>query len=471
METARELAHAIRSGRTTALEAVGSALAAALVDPQHAFLALAPERALARARAIDARIAAGADPGPLAGVPIAVKDNILTAGVTTTAGSALLRDFVPPLDATVVARAEAAGAVVIGKTNLDEFGMGSSSENSAFGPVLHPLDPERVAGGSSGGSAVAVARGVVPLALGTDTGGSVRQPAAFCGVLGLKPTYGRLSRSGVIAYASSLDQVGIFARDAHDAQLLLQALAGRDPLDSTSRERPPSELAWARVEPRGLRVGRLVSLFGEGVSPGVAAALARVEAQLRERGATVVDVAFPLTEAAVASYYLIATSEASSNLSRYDGTLYGARQGEAAEGFEASARATRSAGFGREVQRRVLMGTFALSAGAVDAYADRAARVRRRISEALTVALREVDVLLAPTAPTVAWRVGERSLDPLAMLLADVTTVLANLVGVPALSFPAGVGEGELPVGAQLIGPAWSEGRLLGLAAALMADT
>jgi aspartyl-tRNA(Asn)/glutamyl-tRNA(Gln) amidotransferase subunit A len=470
METARELAQAVRSGRSSALEVVSAALAAAADDPQRAFLAIARERALARARAIDELVASGGDPGPLAGVPIAVKDNILTAGVTTTAGSQMLRDFVPPLDATVVARAEAAGGVVIAKTNLDEFGMGSSSENSAFGPVLHPFDPERVAGGSSGGSAVAVARGVVPLALGTDTGGSVRQPAAFCGVLGLKPTYGRLSRSGVIAYASSLDQVGIFAHDAGDASLLLRALAGRDPLDASSRVRPREELAWQRVDPRGLRVGRLAPLFGAGVSPGVTAALARVEAQLRARGATVVDLAFPLTEAAVACYYLIATSEASSNLSRYDGTLYGARQGESAAGFEASARASRSAGFGREVQRRVLMGTFALSAGAVDAYADRAARVRRLIRDALVAALEEVDVLLAPTAPTVAWRLGERSVDPLAMLLADVTTVLANLVGLPALSFPAGVGEGRLPVGAQLIGPAWSEARLLGLAAALMAE-
>jgi aspartyl-tRNA(Asn)/glutamyl-tRNA(Gln) amidotransferase subunit A len=467
MDSARDIAHAVRSGQRSAVEVVRAALAAAELDPHQAFLAIAHQRALARAHAIDALVAAGGDPGPLAGVPIAVKDNILTAGVATTAGSQLLRDFLPPVDATVVARAEGAGGVMVAKTNLDEFGMGSSSENSAFGPVLNPHDPARVAGGSSGGSAVAVARGVVPLALGTDTGGSVRQPAAFCGVYGLKPTYGRLSRSGVIAYASSLDQVGIFARDAHDTSLLLQVLAGADRHDATSRARPADELAWRPLDPRGVRVGRLAPLFGAGVSPGVTAALAEVEGRLRGAGATVVDVDLPFTEAAVASYYLIATSEASSNLSRYDGTLYGARVGPLADGFEASARQTRSAGFGREVQRRVLMGAFALSAGAVDAYAERAARVRRRISDALAAALSEVDVLLAPTAPTVAWRLGERSHDPLAMLVADVTTVIANLAGVPALSFPAGVGEAGMPVGAQLLGPAWSESRLLGLAAAV----
>ena len=469
MVRARELADDVRAGRTSALELVERALAAAAASPSNAFLATAGERARRRAAAVDVAVAAGRDPGPLAGVPVAVKDNLCTAGVVTTAGSALLGGFVPPYDATVVARLEAAGAIVVAKTNLDEFGMGSSSETSAFGPVHHPWDPGRVAGGSSGGSAVAVAEGIVPLALGTDTGGSVRQPAAFCGVLGIKPTYGRLSRYGVIAYASSLDQVGVLAHDANDAGWALAAMAGCDPSDATSVARPDGELEAADLDPRRLRIGRLTDLWDAGVAPGVRAALDRVAARCEGLGATLVDVPLPLADAAVATYYLIATSEASSNLARYDATLYGRRVGASGDGHEAVARASRAAGLGREVQRRVLMGAFALSAGYADAYAERAARVRRRIADALAEALRDVDVLLAPTAPTVAWRLGERLDDPLAMYVADVATCLANLAGLPALSLPAGPAEEGLPAGAQLIGPAWSEGRLLGLAKLLMA--
>lgn len=469
MASARELAAAVRSGRARAVEVVSAALAAAAADRCNAFVTLAEDEAMRAAAALDARVAAGEDPGPLAGVPLAVKDNLCTEGLATTAGSRVLEGFVPPYDATVVARMRAAGAIVIGKTNLDEFGMGSSSEHSAFGPVRHPHDPGRVAGGSSGGSAVAVATGIVPLALGTDTGGSVRQPAAFCGVLGIKPTYGRLSRHGVIAYASSLDQVGVFARDAQDAALALEAMAGRDPHDATTVDRDPAELRATPLDPRGARVGRVRDLWGEGVATGVRAALDGVADRCVGLGAEVVDVELPLTAAAVAAYYLVATSEASSNLARYDGTLYGLRVGESREGHEAVARATRAAGLGREAQRRILMGTFALSAGYADAYAARAARVRRRIADQLAAALEDVDVLLAPTVPTVAWRLGERLDDPLAMYLADVATCLANLAGVPALSLPAGVAGDGLPVGAQLIGPAWSEGRLLAWARALMA--
>lgn len=468
MIAARALAAAVRDGRTTAVALVERALAAAAASPSNAFLALPRERALAAAAAVDARVAAGDDPGPLAGVPLAVKDNICTEGIATTAGSGVLRGFVPPYDATVVARLAAAGAVVVAKTNLDEFGMGSSSETSVFGPVRHPADATRVAGGSSGGSAVAVAEGVVPLALGTDTGGSVRQPAAFCGVLGIKPTYGRLSRHGVIAYASSLDQVGVFARDPEDAALALAAMAGRDPADATSVGRDPGEVRMPAFDPRGRRVGRVTSLWGEGVAPGVRAALDGIAERCARLGAAVVDVELSLTAAAVATYYLIATAEASSNLARYDGTLYGLRVGEPRDGHEAVARASRAAGLGREVQRRILMGSFALSAGYADAYAERAARVRRRIADELEAALRGVDVLLSPTAPTVAWRLGERLDDPLAMYLADVTTCLANLAGLPALSLPAGPAEDGLPAGAQLIGPAWSEGRLLAWARCLM---
>ncbi len=474
MASARALAQGVRSGRTRARDAVDAALAAAERHAGlNAFVVLTPERARAHADRIDAQVAAGADPGPLAGVPVALKDNLCTRGVATTAGSAFLRGYVPPYDATVVARLEAAGAVVIGKTNLDEFGMGSSTENSAFGPVHHPLDPDRVAGGSSGGSAAAVAAGIVPLALGTDTGGSVRQPAAFCGVLGVKPTYGRLSRHGVIAYVSSLDQVGVFARDADDAALALRAMAGADPFDATTVDRDAVEVLvpdgepWLGPDGAPLRVGRVTTSWGEGVAPGVRAALDAVAARLEAAGAEVADVPLPLADAAVAAYYVIATAEASSNLARYDATLYGQRVGAPGDGFEAVARTSRAAGLGPEVQRRVLMGAFALSAGHVDAYYARAARVRRRIAEALAAAFERFDVLLTPTAPTVAWRQEERLHDPLSMYVADVTTCLANLAGLPAVSVPAGTAEEGLPAGAQLIGPAWSEARLLAIARAL----
>lgn len=468
MTRARDIADSVRSGQASALEIARAALSAADASaPLGAFITVAHEQALAAAERVDAMVAAGTDPGPLAGVPVAVKDNLSTAGLRTTAGSAMLADYLPPFDATVVARLKAAGAVVIGKTNMDEFGMGSSSENSAFGPVRHPQDPERVAGGSSGGSAVAVATGVVPVALGTDTGGSVRQPAAFCGVIGLKPSYGRLSRHGVVAYASSLDQVGIFAEDAEDAALMLSVMAGHDPMDATSARRDAAELALAEVDLRGLRIGRLTSLLGDGLDDGVRQALDATTARLEEAGARLIDLPIPLTEAAVASYYLIAMAEAGSNLSRYDATLYGQRLGADAEGFEAVARASRARLLGPEVKRRIMLGAFALSAGYADAYFERAARVRRRIADALTTALDEVDLLLAPTAPTVAWRLGERLNDPLAMYVGDVTTCLANLAGLPAISIPAGTAEHGLPAGAQLIGPAWSEGRLLSVARAL----
>jgi aspartyl-tRNA(Asn)/glutamyl-tRNA(Gln) amidotransferase subunit A len=473
MDPARAIAHAVRSGRTSAAEVARAALAAAAACRSNAFVTLATERALAAAAAVDAAIAAGRDPGPLAGVPFAAKDNIATRGVTTTAGSAILRDYVPPFDATVIERLERAGAVLIGKTNQDEFGMGSSSETSCFGPVRHPHAPERVAGGSSGGSAVAVAEGVVPIALGTDTGGSVRQPAAFCGVFGFKPTYGRVSRSGVIAYASSLDQVGVISHDAHDAALALAAIAGRDPRDATTYAAPASDdlaaVTVAEASLAGVRIGRVVDLMGAGVQEGVRAAVDAHLERCKARGAVVIDVHLPLTEAAVAAYYLIATAEASSNLARYDGTLHGLRVGASADGHESVARSTRAQGFSVEVRRRVLMGSFALSAGYADAYAERAARVRRRIAEQIEGAFAQVDALVAPTAPTVAWRLGERSDDPLSMYVADVTTCLANLAGLPAMSIPAGVGEAELPVGAQWIGPAWSERRLLGYAVAASA--
>jgi aspartyl-tRNA(Asn)/glutamyl-tRNA(Gln) amidotransferase subunit A len=494
MATARQIAHDVRSGRRSARDVTRAALARAdaVQLATNAFVTVAHERALLAAAGIDEVVAAGRDPGPLAGVPIAVKDNICTRGLRTTAGSNLLRSFVPPYDATVVARLEAAGAVVIGKTNLDAFGMGSSSEHSDFGAVRHPADGGRVAGGSSGGSAAAVASGVVPLALGTDTGGSVRQPAAFCGVVGVKPTYGLLSRHGVIAYASSLDQVGVLAVDVEDARLALGVMAGADPHDATcvdappprsrrvdaSPDRRPSAAAGDGLAGDGLagdgaagdraaevRIGVVEELGGAGIAPGVAAALAAVRGRLEAAGAAVVTVSLPSVRVAVAAYYVVATAEASSNLARYDGMLYGERDGAAGRDQEQVTRRSRARGLGREVQRRILMGTYALSAGWYEAYYGRAAQVRRRVADEIATALAGVDALLTPTAPTVAWRLGERLADPLAMYLGDVTTCLANLAGSPAVSVPAGSAEYGLPCGAQLLGRPFDEARLLSLAA------
>jgi aspartyl-tRNA(Asn)/glutamyl-tRNA(Gln) amidotransferase subunit A len=474
MATARAIAREIRSGARRAVDVVGEALARADASQgrTNAFITIAHERALAAARRVDDAVREGRDPGALAGVPVAIKDSICTRALRTTAGCDLLRSFVPPYDATVVERLEAAGAVVIGKTNLDAFGMGSSSEHSAFGAVRHPAAADRVAGGSSGGSAAAVADGVVPLALGTDTGGSVRQPAAFCGVVGVKPTYGRVSRYGVIAYASSLDQVGVLAADAEDARLALRVIAGPDARDATCTEAPGlarSDEAAAPIDLSGVRIGVIRELVGDGVAPGVAAALASVGERLERAGATLVPVTVPSVRSAVAAYYVVATAEASSNLARYDAMLYGERLERAGADQEASVRRSRAAGLGREVQRRILMGTYALSAGWYEAYYGRAAQVRRLVADDVAAALRGVDALLSPTAPTVAWRVGERLHDPLAMYLADVTTCLANLAGSPAVSVPAGTAEDGLPCGAQLLGKAFEEDRLLSLAGALAA--
>ncbi len=478
MRSARQTAADVRTGAVSARAVVQAALerAHALQARSNAFISIDDAGALAAARAVDELVDAGGDPGVLAGVPLAVKDNICVTGLRSTAGSNVLREHRSPFEATAVARLRAAGAVVIGTTNLDEFGMGSSSEHSAFGPVRNPLDTRRVAGGSSGGSAAAVAAGVVPLALGTDTGGSVRQPAAFCGVLGLKPTYGRVSRYGLIAYGSSLDQVGVFGRDAEDVAKALALMAGADPLDATSAQRPPAEVgprpvpAELDVVARSLRVGVVPHLMGDGVSTGVRGAVEATLERLREAGAQVALCPVPEVAHAVATYYVVATAEASSNLSRYDGSLYGSRVGDDGDGQESVSRRSRAQGLGREAQRRVLLGSYVLSAGAYDAYFGRAARVRRIVSEALARALSEVDVLAAPTAPTVAWRLGEHLDDPLAVYLADVATCLANLAGLPAVSVPAGAAEDGLPAGLQLIGRAWEERRLLDVASALTHD-
>jgi aspartyl-tRNA(Asn)/glutamyl-tRNA(Gln) amidotransferase subunit A len=471
MPSAVRIAEDVRAGARSASEVVEQALRAAARVQEHtnAFITLAEEHALARAERVDAARRAGRDPGPLAGVPLAVKDTICTAGLRTTAGSALLQDFVPPFDATTVARLEAAGAVVIGKTNLDEFGMGSSSEHTRFGAVRNPHDPSRVAGGSSGGSAAAVAAGAVPLALGTDTGGSVRQPAAFCGVVGVKPTYGRLSRYGVVAYASSLDQVGVLAGDVEDARLALRVMAGGDPRDATCVAGEPGAPLGDDGPVEGATVAVVRELSGEGVAPGVAAALAAARGRLEARGVAVRDVSVPSVGHAVATYYLIAAAEASSNLARYDAMTFGRRVGALAEGQEAVIRRSRAAGLGREAQRRVLVGSYALSAGSFEEYYGRALRVRRLIAEEVTAALQGADALLTPTAPTVAWPLGAKLDDPLAMYVLDVTTCLANLAGLPAVSVPGGPAEDGLPCGVQLIGPAFAEERLLTLAQALAA--
>jgi aspartyl-tRNA(Asn)/glutamyl-tRNA(Gln) amidotransferase subunit A len=475
--SARDLAAAVAAGRASAREVTEAALARAHAVQARtgAFTALVPERARARADRIDADRAAGRSLPPLAGVPYAAKANLCVAGVPTTAGSAVLADHRPPYDATVIARLEAAGAVLIGMTNLDEFGMGGSSEASAHGPVRNPWDLERVPGGSSGGSAVAVATGAVPLALGTDTGGSVRQPASFCGVLGFKPTYGTLSRSGVIAYASSLDQVGVLARHAGDVASALDAMVGADPRDATAVAVEPGFAARLDADLhgggdgdlRGLRIGRVRELSGAGNAPAVVRAMDAAAARLRDAGAEVVEAHVPSARAGVAAYYLIASAEASSNLARYDGMVTGARVGEEVDGQAEVMTASRGAGLGREARRRVLMGTFALSAGHVDAWYGQALRVRRKIADEMDAAFGEVDLLLSPTAPAPAFRLGEKVDDPLAMYLGDVDTCLANLSGGAAISVPAGRSEEGLPIGMQLLGRPLDDARLLRVAAEL----
>ena len=459
---ATAIAEAVNQGKTRAVEVVQAALDRIEAEDKeiHAFISLNPE-ALEAARAVDERVRAG-ETLPLAGVPLAVKDNLAVEGLAATAGSRILENFKPPYTATAVARLVAAGAVVVGKTNLDEFGMGSSTEYSAFGPTKNPRDPNRVPGGSSGGSAAAVAAGMVPLALGSDTGGSIRQPAAFTGVLGFKPTYGLVSRYGLIAYASSLDTVGPLAGSVRDLALSLSLMAGPDPLDATSIQKTPG--LWPlKPAPVGGRLGHAPALV-ERADPGVRSAFAEFLKALEDAGYELVELELEPLMHALPAYYLVATSEASSNLARYDGTLYGRRV--AGADLVDTMKKTRAQGFGPEVKRRILMGTFALSSGYYEAYYERALRLRRKIAAALAEAFRSVEALLLPTAPTPAFRLGERLKDPLSMYLSDLYTVAANLAGIPALSLPVGTA-GGLPVGAQLLGPALADGRLLGLAAGI----
>lgn len=431
----------------------------------HAFLEVTAERARADADRIDAARAAGEQLPPLAGIPLAIKDNLCTQGIRTTCSSRMLETFVPPYESTVTERLWQAGGVLLGKTNLDEFAMGSSTETSYFGPSRNPWDPERVPGGSSGGSSAAVAAGECMASLGSDTGGSIRQPASFCGVVGLKPTYGRVSRWGLVAFASSLDQVGPFARSVADAAAVLQVIAGHDPLDATSLDVPvPDYLAaLGREDLRGMRIGLLREAFAEGLDPEVEAAVRRAADHLQSLGCELVDVSCPRFQAGIATYYVIAPSEASANLARYDGVKYGLRQ-PGGDSLGTMTALTRASGFGAEVQRRILIGTYALSAGYVDAFYRKALQVRTLIRQDFDRAFADVDLLLTPTAPTTAFRAGDHADDPLALYLADLLTIPANLAGLPAISVPCGFDSQGLPIGLQLMAPVLAEERLLKVA-------
>jgi aspartyl-tRNA(Asn)/glutamyl-tRNA(Gln) amidotransferase subunit A len=465
----RDAAARIRRRELSSVEVVRAALArVAAVEPRvRAFLTVSEAEALAAADAIDRRVAAGDDPGTLTGVPIGVKDVISTAGVRTTAASRILEHFVPAYDATVVARLKRAGAVVLGKLNCDEFAMGSSNENSAYGVTRNPWSADHVPGGSSGGSGAAVAAREVPASLGTDTGGSIRLPAAFCGVVGVKPTYGRVSRYGVIAYASSLDQVGPFARDVGDAAVVLEAIAGHDPADSTASPRPVPSYGDALASGvRGLRLGLPKEYFVEGMQPEVDAAVRAAVAELERLGAVVEPVSLPHTEYAIATYYLIATAEASSNLARYDGVRYGLRESGPEGSLTGMYERSRAAGFGTEVKRRIMLGTYALSAGYYDAYYLKAQQVRTLIRRDFEHAFARCDALVTPVAPTTAFRIGEKTDDPLTMYLSDILTISVNLAGLPALVAPCGADRAGLPVGLQVIGRPFDEATVLRIGAA-----
>ncbi len=459
----RALRDQVASGERSAVEVCREHLAQIeRANPRlNAFNTIAAERALDRAAAVDRRRTAGEPAGPLAGVPVALKDNLCTRGVRTTASSRILHGFVPPYDATVVQRLEAAGAVVIGKTNCDEFAMGSSNENSAYGPVLNPWAPDRAPGGSSGGSAASVAARLVPLALGSDTGGSIRQPAALCGVVGVKPTYGRVSRYGLIALASSLDQVGPFARSVADAALALSAIAGADPFDSTAAPEPvPDYTAALSGDVRGLRIGVPQAFIESGVDESVRAAFDAALGTLRGAGAAIVDIDLPHASYAVPVYYLVMTAEASSNLARYDGVRYGHRAHDA-PALQAMYSRTRDEGFGAEAKRRIMLGTYVLSAGYYDAYYLKAQQVRTLLRQDYERAFERVDVVAMPTSPTPAFRLGEKTSDPLQMYLADVFTVSANLTGSPAVSVPCGFSPDGLPIGLQFTGRMFDEAGIL----------
>jgi len=464
---ATDISWEVRNGVTRAADVLERYLAEIerRDDDVHAFNLVLVDEARARAAEIDDNVVMGRVLGSLAGVPVALKDNMCTRGIPTTCSSRILDGWKPPYDATIVTKLRDAGAVIIGKTNLDEFAMGSSTENSAFGATHNPHDLTRVPGGSSGGSAAAVAAGFAPVSLGSDTGGSIRQPAALCGVVGVKPTYGAVSRLGLIAFASSLDQIGPMANNVADSALLLEAVSGHDPLDSTSIQQGPLEISkqldWGVA---GLRVGRITDL-PEGASPDVNERLEVAFDALRAAGAEIVDVEVPAFTYGLTAYYLIAPAEASSNLARYDGVRFGLRID--APDTNAMYLATRTEGFGDEVKRRIMLGTYALSAGYYDAYYGRALKVRRRIALDFAQAYEKVDVLLTPASPTVAFRMGDKTTDPMSMYLCDTYTIPSNLTGDPGMSVPFGTGESGLPVGVQVLAPALKEDVMFRTAAEL----
>ncbi len=433
----------------------------------NAYLAVGRERAMNMAGKIDRQAADGSPLPPLAGVPIGIKDVLTMRGLPATAGSKILDGYRPPYDATVVSRLEGAGAVLLGKLNCDEFAMGSSNENSAYGPVRNPRSPDRVPGGSSGGSAAAVAAGMAVAALGTDTGGSIRQPASFCGVVGLLPTYGRVSRYGLIAFASSLDRVGPITRTVRDAAILLGVIAGHDPLDATSSSLPVPDYVQALGRPiAGLRLGVPSEYFAEGIDIEVRAAVEKAIEQLRQAGCIIKPVSLPHTKYAVPTYYVLATAEASANLARFDGVRYGFRAADA-NSLSAMYRESRDRGFGAEVKRRILLGTYALSAGYYDAYYKKAQQVRTLLTQDFIRAFQDVDVVVTPTAPTPAFKLGEKTDDPLSMYLADIYTVTASLAGICGISVPCGESSAGLPIGAQILGKHFDEATVLRVAQAI----
>lgn len=437
----------------------------------HAYLTLSEDRARQQAARIDRMAKAGEPLPPLAGVPVGIKDVMVTRGVRTTAGSKILESFIPPYDCTAVARLEAAGAVVLGKMNCDEFAMGSSNENSAYGPVRNPRDTSRVPGGSSGGSAAAVAAGTAVATLGSDTGGSIRQPASFCGVVGLMPTYGRVSRYGLIAFASSLDHIGPLTRTVKDAAILLRVIAGHDPMDSTSVDLPVPDYEAELTKPvRGLRIGVPQEYFGDGLDAEVRTAVEGGIDKLRHAGCEILPISLPHTQCAIPTYYVIATAEASANLARFDGVRYGYRS-KSAHTLSEMYRKSRDEGFGPEVKRRIMLGTYALSSGYYDAYYLKAQRVRTLLTRDFEQAFQQVDAIVTPTAPTPAFRLGEKADDPLAMYLADIYTVTADLAGVPGISVPCGQTKAGLPIGLQVLGRHFDESTVLRMAAVVEATS
>ena len=465
-QTATELLALQAAGKASAVE-IADAFLKNIAERDgkiQAFMRVDADGAKAQAAAVDAKRKGGAKLGALAGVPIAIKDVLCTKGLTTTCSSKILENFVPPYDATVIARLKAADAVIVGKTNMDEFAMGSSTENSAYKTTRNPWDTERIPGGSSGGSAAAVAACLAPVSLGTDTGGSIRQPASLCGIVGIKPTYGRVSRYGMIAFASSLDQIGPFTHDVTDNALLMEIISGHDPHDATSIDRPvPAYTKTLNQKMENLRIGVPKEFFGQGLDSEVEAAIRAALKEYEKQGAKLVDVSLPHSNYAVAVYYIVATAEASSNLARFDGMHYGHRTKQKADLIGTYAK-SRGEGFGKEVQRRIMLGTYALSSGYKDAYYLKALKVRRLIKNDFDSAFEKCDVIMGPTAPTAAFKKGEKSDDPLSMYLSDIYTISCNLAGIAGISIPCGFTKGNLPIGLQLLSPPFDEERMLRIA-------